>query len=267
LLETRNKPYTTTLAAMPRQVQQIMKQVLILIISFFTMTDAQAQLENSIFAVVKISYNKPGETPVTGGISGSAFLINDSTVITANHVLNKQNFLPNEGFNFVQFWLLSRNNNLIIPLSKDFIKSFEEIETSIIKLPEHVKCTLEVSKSVPKINDTVHNYGHIINMPITNAHWENNLLVIDDYNLNKSTSDSTGVIAEIKKITVNANDVKLNDVEVIQPSFKANVGMSGGPLISNNKIIGMMSFGLPADLDIKDIVFAISIDEILTKLK
>ena len=231
------------------------------------MTDAQAQLENSIFAVVKISYNKPGETPVTGGISGSAFLINDSTVITANHVLNSQNFLPNEGFNFVQFWLLSRNNNLIIPLSKDFINSFEEIETSIIKLPEHVKCTLEVSKSVPKINDTVHNYGHISNMPIKNAHWENNLLVIDDYNLNKSTSDSTGVIAEIKKITVNANDVKLNDVEVIQPSFKANVGMSGGPLISNNKIIGMMSFGMPADLVIKDIVFAISIDEILTKLK
>jgi len=242
-----------------------MKQALILIISFFTIANVQAQIEKSIFAVVKISYNKPGETSVTGGICGSAFLIDDSTLITANHVLNSQNFSPNEGFNFVQYWLLSRDNNLIIPLSKDYIKSVEEIETSFIRLPEPVKCTLEVSKSTPIINDSVHNYGHILNMPITNAHWENNLLVIDEYNLNNSTSDRTGVIAEIKKVTIYADDVNLKNIEVIQPSFKANVGMSGGPLISNNEIIGMMSFGLPVDSDIKEIVFAISIDEILTK--
>ncbi|MDP3445310.1 MAG: trypsin-like serine protease, partial [Ignavibacteria bacterium] len=247
--------------------QQMMKQAIILIISLFTMTNVQAQLEKSIFAVVKISYNKVGETPVTGGICGSAFLIDDSTIITANHVLNPQNFAPNKGFNFVQYWLLSRDNNLIIPLSKDYIKSIEKIETSIIKIPNRVKCTLEVAGSNPKINDSVQNYGHIINMPITNAHWENNQLIIDDFNLNNSTSDSTGTITEFKKITIDANDVKLKDIEVIQPSFKANIGMSGGPLISNNKIVGMMSFGLPADSDIKDIVFAISIDEILTKLK
>jgi hypothetical protein len=245
----------------------MIKQILIFTIIFFTINNAHAQLDRSIFAIVKISYNKPGDTPVTGGICGSAFLLNDSTVITANHVLNIRNFAPNKGFNFVQYWLLNRDNNLIIPLSIDYIESNEEIETSIIKLPKHVKCTLDVLKSSPKIDDTVRNYGHISNMPITEAHWENDLLLIDKFNLNNSTSDSTGIIAGIKRITINANDVKLNNIEVIQPSFKANIGMSGGPLISNNKIIGMMSFGLPADIDVKDTVFAIPINEILPKLK
>lgn len=232
------------------------------------MTNVQAQLEKSIFAVVKISYNVPGETPVVGGICGSAFLIDDSTVITANHVLSKNNYAPNAGFNFVQYWLLSRDNIFIVPLSVDYIDSFEELETSIIKLPSKMDCTLKISESSPNINDPVRNYGHLGNkMPITDAHWDNNLLIIDDFNLNNSTSDSLGKIVEIKNVTVNANDVKLNDIKVIQPSFKANIGMSGGPLMSNNKIIGMMSFGLPADKEIKDIVFAISIDKIMDRLK
>jgi hypothetical protein len=243
-----------------------MKHKLIILISFFIMTNVQAQIEKSIFAVVKISYNKAGETPVTGGICGSAFLIDNSTIITANHVLNTENFAPNEGFKFVQIWLLSRDNNTIIPLSKDYIQSMKEIETTIIKIPEPIKCMLNISESTPKHNDSVQNYGHIINMPITNAHWQENILIIDNYNLNNSASDSTGIVSEIKKVTINANDVKLKDIKVIQPSFKANVGMSGGPLMSNDRIIGMMSFGLPADSDIKDIVFAISIDEIMTKL-
>lgn len=231
------------------------------------MSNVQAQLEKSIFAVVKISYNTPGETPVTGGICGSAFLINDSTVITANHVLNSKNYAPNVGFKQVQYWLLCRDNRLIIPLSVDYIESIAEIETTIIKLPKYLKCTIEISNSLPIINDPARNYGHIGNMPITEAHWNNNLLVIDKFNLNNSSSDSTGTIAALKKITINANDVKLKDIKVIQPSFKANIGMSGGPLISNNKVIGMMSFGLPADVVIKDIVFAISIDEIMDRLK
>lgn len=232
------------------------------------MTNVQAQLEKSIFAVVKISYNIPGETPITGGICGSAFLIDDSTVVTANHVLNANNYAPNVGFNFVQYWLLSRDNSLIIPLSADYIESIEELETSIINLPVNLKCTLKVSESTLNINDPVQNYGHKgSDMPITKARWDNNLLVIEEFNLNNCTADSIGKIAEIKNVTINANDVKLDNIKVIQPSFKAIVGMSGGPLISNNKIVGMMSFGLPADKEIKDVVFAITIDKIMSRLK
>lgn len=49
-----------------------------------------------------------GETPVTGGICGCFFFVDKTTVATANHVLNKRDFKPNDGFANFQFWLLLR---------------------------------------------------------------------------------------------------------------------------------------------------------------
>ena len=58
---------------------------------------AKTQINDATFAILKLSYNVTGGTPVTGGICGSAFLINGNTLITAHHVLNK-NTKPNNGF-------------------------------------------------------------------------------------------------------------------------------------------------------------------------
>ncbi|MBW8050391.1 MAG: S1 family peptidase [Cytophagales bacterium] len=230
------------------------------------MQDCQLKLENSVFAIVKISYNKVGETPVEGGICGTAFLINDSTAITANHVLNNTNYLPNPGFKHVQFWLVKRGTKKIIELKKEDLKPLQNIETTLIKLYEKIKCDFKVTEQVIKINDLVFNYGHIINMPITKAHWGSKL-IIDDYSLKSSKSDKKGQILSVKKVTVNSNDLRITDKTFIQPSFIANVGMSGGPLISQNKLIGLMSFGLPADSMVKTEVYAISINEIIKEIK
>ena len=124
--------------------------------------------------------------------------------------------------------MLSRDNSSIIPLSVDYLESIEEIETTIIKLPVYIKCTAKITGSSPKIEDPVHNYGHLSNMPIKKARWNNNLLVIEEFSLNNSSSDSIGKIVAVKNVTINSNDVNLKDVKVIQPSFKANVGMSTG---------------------------------------
>ncbi|WP_146194618.1 hypothetical protein [Flavobacterium crocinum] len=238
-----------------------------LILVFYLNIKAQVHLDNSVFAVVKFSYNEPGEMLVTGGICGTGFLINDSTVLLANHILNRSNFIPNPGYKFVQFWLLKRGTKLIIPLSADYLQSMEDIESTVVRLPEIVKCDLLISQDKAKPDEVVQSFGHLNSMPVTDAHWENDTLVIDGYNLEKSKSDASGRIVEIRNISINATDVKLTDVKVIQPSFKGNRGMSGGPLISNQKVIGMMSFGFPADLEIKDTVFAIAIDQIITRLK
>lgn len=232
------------------------------------MNNAQAQIEKSIFAVMQVLYNEPGLEDVTCGIVGTAFLINDSTAITANHVLNLNLMTPDKDFKFVKYWLLNRAEKLIISLSVDYLKSIEEIDVTIIRLPESIKCNLKVSNCSINIKDSVRNYGHIGNcVPITNAHWDDSLLVIDEYDLDNCTSDLTGTIVQIKKETINASDIKLNDITVIQPSFKGVVGISGGPLLKNDEIIGLMSFGHPFGSDIKGTVFAISKDEIFTRLK
>lgn len=228
-----------------------------------------AQVENAVFAVVKLSYNIPGETPVTGGICGSAFLINDSTALTAHHVLNNS-IAPNPGFKFCQFWLIKRNTKLIIPISNENFICLPDIETTIIKLENSIRLAnfIRIEKESTKINSPVFNIGHIGgSMPIKNANWQNNILNIINYSLLNLKSDSIGVIKSIKKCTINTNDVNLNNITVVQPSFKAIEGMSGGPLLnkSTNKLIGLMSFGLPADSTTKNIVFAISVNEIIRR--
>ena len=223
-------------------------------------------LENSVFAVIKFSYNSVGETPIEGGICGTAFLINDSTVITANHVLNNKIYMPNPGYKYVQYWLLKRGSKLIIELAPSDILSFTNIETAIIKLHTKLKSDFDLTEQIIIKSAPVFNYGHIINMPVTNAHWEQKL-VIDDYNLEQSKSDKTGYIVDIKEASVKSTDVNFENKICIQPSFIANVGMSGGPLICENKLIGLMSFGLPVDSVIKKEVYAISVNEILQEIK
>ena len=246
-----------------------MKKILFILLFLIYSIPSIAQIEGAAFAIVKLSYNSPGETPVTGGICGSAFLINDTTAITAYHVLNK-NIKPNNGFKHCQFWLIKRTNKLIIPLNKEFFKYFPNIETTIIKLNYPLTKTnkIKLKKNNFNINDPVYNIGHVGGaMPIINAEWVNNILVIHDYSLSNVKSDSIGSIKTIKNCTVHTNDVNLNNIIVIQPSFKAIQGMSGGPLINknSNKLVGLMSFGLPADSVRKDVVFAISVNEIIRK--
>ena len=222
-------------------------------------------IENSVFAIVKISYNYIGETPVEGGICGTAFLLNDSTAITANHVLNKINWKPNPGYKYVQYWLLKRGSKKIIELNNESLTSLPNVETTLINLVEKINPELEIVHQKFEIGDPVQNYGHISNMPITKAHWGSGL-IIDDYDLKQSKSDKVGKILLIRKATIHSADLNIEDKEFIQPSFVANIGMSGGPLISQNKVIGLMSFGLPADSVIKKEVYAISINEILDEL-
>ncbi|MFA5805655.1 MAG: serine protease [Melioribacteraceae bacterium] len=228
-----------------------------------------AQVVNSVFAIVKLSYNENGESSVIGGICGSAFLINDSTVITAHHVLNSK-VKPNEGYKYCQFWLLNRNGSLIIPIEQKQFEDYKEMECTIIHLQKPLNGIpfLSIESNDVKIGDEVYSLGHVGDkMPVTKAEWNNGKLLIQSYSLKNLETDKNGNVKEIKKATIRANDVNIVDVEVIQPTFGAVVGMSGGPLIAKrtNKLIGLMSFGMPADSVKKEIVYAISSNELYKK--
>jgi len=41
------------------------------------------------FAILKLSYIKPGDSSLTGGICGTGFFIDPQTAVTAHHVLNE----------------------------------------------------------------------------------------------------------------------------------------------------------------------------------
>ena len=228
--------------------------------------EENSDFQSSVFAIVKYSYNKLGDDILQGGICGTAFSVNDSTILTANHIMDSI-FFPNKRYSFVQLFLLKRGTKTIIEFTKEDIKILPEIDIAVIKCKNKFKNTIVLSEQDVKINDSVFSYGHVANMnPVTAAHWGNKL-ILDNYSLDEYKSDNVGTVVLARKITVRSLDVNVSDKMFYKTSFIGNVGMSGGPLFSNNKLIGLMSFGLPVDKIIKTEVFAISVNEIIKSIK
>lgn len=250
-----------------------MRQLSIILFIFCLAASVSAETEDAVFAILKLSYNTPGETPVSGGICGTAFLINNKTILTVNHGWNEFTE-PNKGFKYVQLWLLKRGKEkIIIPFENATFKHFPDIDTTIITIKQPLATTekIDIQNNSPSIGDAVYGLGHVgSSMPKINSSWQNNALKIHDYSfLNNNKSDKTGLIIAIEqKTTPPKSDVKIRNILTIEPSFVAVKGMSGGPLISkkNNKLVGLMSFGLPEGTDNKLSTFAIAISEIIVRI-
>lgn len=228
------------------------------------------------FAILKVSYNRIGETPVTGGICGTAFFIDEYTALTANHVLNRLNYKPNDGYKRCQYWLISQTN-VIIPIERENLRDHPEIDTTFIAFdePQSSATVLKLADIPPTIGEAVLSNGYVGNrMPDVKASWAPDRLIIENCDLRSVIADREGFVKSIKTLTVNAKDIKLSNVTVAETSFSGIVGMSGGPLIrkSSNEVIGLMSIGLPPeetryrstghDASEKRTLFAISVEEI-----
>jgi len=221
-------------------------------------------------AIVKLSYNNSGDSSLSGGICGTGFYVNNNTAITANHVLNKNTFIPNQGFCHAMVWLISRKGN-IHALKKNNITAFPEIDTTIIKTNTNITDT-----DIYILNDQrlaagspVFASGHTGNtMPQINAGWEGTSLCIYSVNLRSVASDTEGQIARLVTMTVNANDIKMQNVQGFELSFGSCIGMSGGPVLykNTNLVVGMLSIGLPPDVSEKTATFAVAAYEIKKRL-
>ena len=88
-------------------------------------------------AIFKASYNFPRDTNVVGGICGTAFFIDPRNALTANHLLNVDNFQPNDNFLYCKFWLLLENGQSSI-IENEYLKSYPSIDTTKICFPEIV---------------------------------------------------------------------------------------------------------------------------------
>lgn len=221
------------------------------------------------FAILKLSHNRAGESPVTGGICGAAFLIGKRIAITAHHILSSHNFKPNQGYRRCQYWLLSRDGG-IYDLDKSHLSDYPGIDTTVIRFNTAVRTQpFQISESSPSVGESVRNEGFVADaMPKVQATWKAQRLQIEEYGLTSVIADQKGFIKNVGRITLHSNDVNLNNIKVIETSYPGRMGMSGGPLLraETGEVIGLMSFGLPPDSPIKETVAAISIDEIVSVL-
>lgn len=137
--------------------------------------------ESMSLAILKLSYNNIGDPRLVGGICGAAFFVNEHRALTANHVLSRENYRPNDGYSRCQYWLVSRDG-VIIPFGKDALIGYPEIGTTIITFDEGqtgVK-TYKLSDVPPIIGEAVCSKGYTANlmMPVQKASWKRDGLVV-----------------------------------------------------------------------------------------
>ena len=221
------------------------------------------------YAILKLSYNAIGDSQLEGGICGTGFFINKRIFLTAHHVLNSNSKKPNNGFKYCQFWLVSRNNQ-IIELSNETIKDFPAIDSCVIDFTHDQSVTCQnVNINIPIAAGKISNLGYVGScMPKIDACWFDKKLSIGSIDVAKCIADGSGNINSIRKNTVSSNDVNIKDKTVLITSYPGIVGMSGGALLNDqNEIIGLLSLGLPPDALKKEFMGAIWIKEVLEIIK
>ncbi len=219
------------------------------------------------FAILKLSFNEPGDSSLTGGICGTGFFLDSTTAITAHHALNDLTLTPNLGYQHVRLWLISRNGG-ICRVEDSAVTLHPEIDTSVIRFPSPVSgfTIYDVTPMAVAVGNRVRGIGHKGNaMPSVDAKWQGTELVIQTADLMNLVLDRGGSVKRLVTLDVNAPDVKMLDVSGLELSFGSQVGMSGGPVIDAETgcVLGMLSIGLPPDVEVKTETFAVSIDEII----
>jgi V8-like Glu-specific endopeptidase len=215
--------------------------------------------------ILKLSFNNIGENTVEGGICGSFFFSSPNLVVTAQHVLNSSTFKPNIGFSNCQVWLIVQPDT-VIELKLNNVIQYPEIDTTLVKLEKDYPIVVrKLSSATIDVGHECINEGFIGGkMPSLNVSWTSTGLKIASCSYSGAIANEQGHIKTKQLMTVNAQDIKMTNVAGFATSYGGVIGMSGGPLISKEtgEIIGMMSMGLPADKEVKDSLFAVSIEEI-----
>ena len=179
-------------------------------------------------AVLKLSYNSPGEPTVTGGICGAAFLIGRRTAVTAHHILSSDSFGPNPGYRKCQYWILSRNGKRY-ELNKSRLSGYPSIDTTVIRFSTSLELPhFRMASKAPSVGESLRNEGYVEKMPRIEATWEGQRLRIRRHDLSTVIAGGGGHIEFLGKITLSSNDVNLNNIEVIKTSYPGCKGMSVG---------------------------------------
>jgi Trypsin-like peptidase domain len=223
------------------------------------------------FAILKLSYNEPGDSSLTGGICGTGFFLDSSTAITAHHVLQEETLAPNIGYRHVRLWLISRSG-AVCRIERSAVSLHPEIDTSVIRLRNPVSgfTIYDVIPTAIEAGLRVRGIGHKGNgMPSVDAEWQGTELLIRQADLSQLILDRDGHVKRPLTLNINARDVKMLNVRGLELSFGSQIGMSGGPLVSaeTGRVLGMLSIGLPPDANVKTQTFAVSIGEVVERIR
>lgn len=206
---------------------------------------AQAETSAKSYAVFVASYN-PAGGDVRGGVAGTAFFVSPKKAITAYHVLQEKSFQPLPGYEKVRVWLVHENEAPIELRATDLkTRPGQDItEISFRDARQVRKDFVFASAKTGAANGAVESEGFRAESagPVL-ARVNGDIQVVAVPHLQRLVA--RGQLLRSVPVELKATDVNMNGVTCFEVSYQPVKGMSGGPLVSGGKVIGMNSFADP----------------------
>lgn len=207
----------------------------------------------SAFAVFRVSYST-SSGDVRGGVAGTAFFTSTQKAQSAYHVLNESSFQPNAGHDQVQVWLVQEGHPAIEVRAQE-IKTRADRDLVLIHFSSKViasekvfpvlkdrASSLQINSALSQIRVETEGFRAGSTGPV--LYWDGPRLRIDSVPRLEKIRLSGEVLRQ-GKVTLGSADVNLVEAPAFQTSYPAIVGTSGGPILSQGKVIGFNSFSDP----------------------
>ena len=248
-----------------------MKKLIFLLLLLFSaktnssLAEPEPFSKGTLFGVFKASYGpiKSQLPPAVGGICGTAFFIAPQSALSAHHVLSPNLFIPNPGYTHVQVWL-ANGHDAPLEINPEQLEFHPEVDATLVKFKAPVvndRLVFELALTLPLSHDSVTLLGFHLGSGAPKLEWKNGKLAL--LSLSDLTKDErSGPIENIIPVTIQAEDIQMHNIVTFHLAVGARVGMSGGPTLLHGRVIGLNSFGLPANQEVKTESYSVSIFEI-----
>jgi hypothetical protein len=203
------------------------------------------------FAVFVAHFN-PTTGEAKGGVAGSAFFVTPSKALTAFHVLNKKSFEKLSPTEIVKIWLVREHQHPIAIQAPTLIEHAPKDITAIdfgalemVKQSEVYEVSPENVHMGPPLATALESDGFVASTKGPTLNFDGIDLSISSVPY-LSRLHKNGKLVRSAAITLHAADVKLTDVPCLQVTYEPVVGLSGGPITAQGKLVAINSFADPS---------------------
>jgi hypothetical protein len=231
---------------------------------------ASSQMAHPKSYAVFIATYDPATGSTIGGVAGSAFFISETEAITAFHVLQPSSFTNPH----TQAWLVHENEPAI-ELTRSDLQADPSLDRTSIRLTRtrapiryiYERGTAAPGARVETDGFIANSAGPILELALTTPTSDSPTTENRNGNGNglgngnrKPTTDprlritsvphlsrlhAEGNLLRHVRVELSSNDVNLKNAPCVQVSYKPVVGLSGGPVVSGDRVVGMNSFAEP----------------------